>query len=109
MIYFPIAVIITIYFTIGNIIIAPFAYVFNTFRQIKIIFLSPTLAKLKERIILFFTMIMITPFILVLSIPANMFVFFWNLYTSNKEGTCKDKENCESNESVSFDTLQVLE
>ena len=76
---------ITTFFVLWNTIQFPFAYLVHTLALIQTITDSDeTMDEFSEkmqRVLTIFKFIVAGPFILMLSIPVNGFVFFYNMYT----------------------------
>lgn len=85
--YAPLGFFITFGFTIINMLQIPVAYVNHVIVLIQTITNSDeTMDELSEklkRVVTIFKFIIFGPFFLILSIPINSFVFYYNLYTKS--------------------------
>ena len=102
--YLPINLVLTAWFTIVNIILMPFAYFFHTIALIKTLTSSDeTMDDFSEKVHRFNTIvkfILIGPLYLLFSIPVNAVVFFYNMYTVSDEERDKKIHNVFSKESL---------
>lgn len=106
--YFPVAISITIIFTIINVIIIPFAYVFHIITLINTLTnRDETMDDMKEKIRRFCTILkfmVFGPLILIQSIPVDTYVFLINLFTKAYDA---DKEfDLEMFDQRSFEILE---
>ena len=76
------------FFTVSNVIMSPFAYIIHTVALIKTLTDSDeTMDDFSEKFRRFMTIakfIFIGPLYLLISIPINAFVFFYNMYTKQQ-------------------------
>lgn len=89
LLYAPLALLFTLLFTIANVVTVPFAYVGHLYSLIRTLTdADETMDELEEKLERAFTIVkffFFAPFILVVSIPVDSFVFAYNLYTDPEE------------------------
>jgi hypothetical protein len=96
MLYFPIAIVITTYFTILNSMYIPVAWIKHTLALISTLTSgNETMDEWSERVVRMQTILLFFifgPIFLILAIPVDSFVFFYNLYTIPRE-EIEDKDD----------------
>lgn len=89
LLYAPLAILFTVYFTVVNVITVPFAYILHLYSLIRTLTdADETMDDFEEKLERAFTIVkyfFIAPFYLVASIPIDSFVFAYNLYTDPEE------------------------
>jgi hypothetical protein len=102
--YLPINLVLTMSFTVVNVIQMPFAYLIHTLALIKTLTDSDeTMDDFSEKFQRFITIvkfILVGPIYLLLSIPVNAFVFFYNMYTIAHDTGDNQIQNVFSKESL---------
>lgn len=87
--YFPVAVTISIMFTIMNILILPFAYMTHTSTLVNTLFNSDETmddwAEKFKRIFTIFKFVVLGPVILIQAVPVDTYVFWINLFSKSNE------------------------
>ena len=88
--YSPIAILVTALFTILNVVLTPIAFIWGLVNLIVLFFQSKSCKSMCLNFGLLLKYIVLTPLLLLISLPFNIFVFFINLFT---EPTQKRKIN----------------
>ena len=96
MLYSIVAIFLSFLFMILNTIWVPFAYVKHCITLIQTLTnADETMDEFDEKLARFVTIIqfiLIGPLMLIISIPCDTFIFFWNLYTSSNDQEEIDRE-----------------
>jgi hypothetical protein len=103
--YFPFAIIITIVFTVSNLICLPIAYSVHIIRLLTSLIKQPSFFEVVLRVILIAKFAIYGLFYFPVAIVIDMFVFFGNLYTVGSVDTMNDK----SKRNFSKEGLQLFE
>ena len=103
--YFPFAMIITIVFTVSNLVFFPIAYSVHILRLLTSLIKQPSLFEMILRVILIVKFAIYGLFYFPIAIVIDMFVFFGNLYTVGSIDTMNDK----SKKNFSKEGLQLFE
>ena len=89
LLYAPLAVLFTIVFTVINCIAVPISYFLHIYNLVRTLTdADETMDEFEEKVERFFTIVkffFFAPFILIVSIPVDSFVFAYNLYTDPDE------------------------
>jgi hypothetical protein len=92
--YFPVAVIVTTFFTLLNLLIFPFSYLTHLWALINSILNSDEqMDDLSEKIQRVYTILKFAvagPFFLLYSVPVDTYVFFINMYTQDPESASEE-------------------
>jgi len=104
LLYFPIGLVITIFFTVINTVQMPLAYLVHTLTLIQTLTDSDeTMDELSEKVqraITIVKFIIFGPLFLLVALPVNSFVFFRNLYTRPIDADVKVNQKLVSRETL---------